>query len=179
MKKYGMAIDTKSCVGCGDCVIACKTENRVPEGLQRDWIVEEVSGKFPDLHMEIRSERCNHCSNPPCVTNCPTGASYIKKGTNMVLVKEKKCTGCKACIAACPYDARFVVPQGYVSKCTFCEHRVKKGLDPACASVCPTHSIIFGDLNDSMSDVSKLLKKRKNKTLIPQVGTKSNIHYLV
>ncbi|MBI4618752.1 MAG: 4Fe-4S dicluster domain-containing protein [Desulfobacterales bacterium] len=179
MKKYAMVIDTKTCVGCGDCVIACKTENRVPEGLHRDWIVEDVSGKFPNLNMEIRSERCNHCSNPPCVTYCPTGASYINRGTNIVLVNKSKCTGCKACIAACPYDARFIMPEGYVGKCTFCEHRVKKGLSPACASVCPTQSIDFGDVNESMSNVSKLLRKRKYKTLIPEAGTRPNVYYLI
>ncbi|MCP4146705.1 MAG: 4Fe-4S dicluster domain-containing protein [bacterium] len=179
MKKYGMVIDTKTCVGCGACVVACKTENNVPEGLHRDWIVEEVKGKFPDLQMEIRSERCNHCSNAPCVKNCPTGASYVHKGTNIVKIAPGKCTGCKACIAACPYNARFVRPEGYVSKCTFCLHRVEKGLVTACASVCPTHSITFGNLTNSLSKVSMLLKKRKYKTLIPEAGTQPNVYYLV
>jgi Fe-S-cluster-containing dehydrogenase component len=178
-KKYVMVIDTKTCVGCGACVIACKTENRVPEGVHRDWIVEDVSGKFPNLRMEIRSERCNHCSNPPCVFLCPTGASHVKKGTNIVKVNSSSCTGCKACIAACPYNARFVMPgEGYVSKCTFCDHRVESGLDTACASVCPTHSIVFGDLNDSLSMVSQLLGERKHKTLTPEAGTQPNIYYL-
>ena len=61
MARFGMVIDTKLCVGCMDCVVACKTENDVPEGLCRDWITEEVKGKFPDTRLEIRSERCNHC----------------------------------------------------------------------------------------------------------------------
>ena len=79
MARYGMVIDTTKCVGCMDCVVACKTENEVPEGLCRDWIVQEVGGAFPDLRMEIRSERCNHCDNPPCVYCCPTGASHISE----------------------------------------------------------------------------------------------------
>ncbi|MCK4765753.1 MAG: 4Fe-4S dicluster domain-containing protein [Candidatus Aminicenantes bacterium] len=178
-KKYGMVIDTKTCVGCGACVAACKTENRVPEGLHRVWIVEEVQGKFPTLQMEIRSERCNHCSNSPCVTNCPTGASYVQKGTNIIQVDPEKCTGCKACIAACPYNARFVTPAGYVSKCSFCNHRLEKDLETACASVCPTHSITTGDLTNPLSKAARLLKKRKSKTLIPEAGTKPNIHYLI
>ena len=66
-----MVIDTRRCVGCHDCVVACKTENDVPEGYSRDWIAEEVHGAFPTLQMEIRSERCNHCDNPPCVSCCP------------------------------------------------------------------------------------------------------------
>jgi len=178
-KKYAMVIDTKTCVGCGACVVACKTENQVPEGRHRDWIVEEVTGRFPNLHMEIRSERCNHCSDAPCVANCPTGASYTKKDSNVVMVNPKKCTGCKACMASCPYNARFVMPEGYVSKCTFCNHRVEKGLTTACASVCPTHSIYFGDLNNPRSEVAKLLKKRKYKALVPEAGTGPNVYYLV
>jgi len=179
MKKYGMVIDTKLCVGCGACVVACKTENDVPEGLHRDWIVEEVTGKFPNLHMEIRSERCNHCSDTPCVSTCPTGASHIKKGSNIVKVDPNKCTGCQACVVSCPYNARFVMPEGYVSKCTFCDHRVEKGESPACASVCPTHAIVFGDLNNPMSRVSRLLRSRKFKTIIPEAGTDPNIYYLI
>jgi Fe-S-cluster-containing dehydrogenase component len=178
-KRYGMVIDTRTCVGCGACVVACKTENRVPDGVTRDWIVEEVSGKFPNLRMEIRSERCNHCSDAPCVNLCPTGASYVKNGSNIVKVDPNKCTGCKACIAACPYGARYVTPkEGHVSKCTFCDHRSEEGLSTACASVCPTHSIVFGDFNDPLSEVSKLLQKRNHKRLIPEAGTEPNIYYL-
>ncbi len=126
-----MVIDTRLCIGCGDCVVACKTENKVPAGLNRDWIVEATSGKYPELHTEFRSERCNHCSHATCVTMCPTGASHHWRDTNIVLVDAHKCTGCKACIAACPYDARLIMhPDGYVDKCTFCHHRVEQGLDP-------------------------------------------------
>ncbi|GAB4220628.1 MAG: 4Fe-4S dicluster domain-containing protein [Spirochaetota bacterium] len=178
-KKYAMVIDTRLCVGCGACVTACKMENQVPEGLHRDWIVEHVTGTYPNLSMEIRSERCNHCSNAPCITSCPTGASHRKEGTNIVVVTANKCTGCKACMASCPYNARFVMPDGYVSKCTFCEHRLDEGLEPACASACPTHAITFGNLHDKMSQVSKLLKVRKYKTIIPEAGTEPNIFYLL
>ncbi len=178
-KKYAMVIDTKLCVGCGACVVACKTENEVPEGLHRDWVVEEVTGTFPDLFMEIRSERCNHCLNAPCIQSCPTGASHNKKGSNIVKVDPGKCTGCKACMASCPYNARFVMPEGYISKCTFCDHRVEQGLKPACGSVCPSHAIHFGDLNDRKSNVSKLLKSRKYKTNIPGAGTEPNVYYLI
>jgi Fe-S-cluster-containing dehydrogenase component len=134
-----MVIDTRQCVGCMDCVVACQTENDVPVGYARDWIVTEVRGTFPDLAMEIRSERCNHCDNPPCVSCCPTGASHVSPVGQVVLVDPAKCIGCKACIASCPYGARYVHPDGYVDKCTFCDHRTREGKDPACVSVCPTH----------------------------------------
>jgi len=178
MARYGMVIDTKKCVGCTDCVIACETENNVPEGFARDWIEQIAVGKFPDTTVEIRSERCNHCSDAPCVTCCPTGASHHSDLGGIVLVTPNECIGCKACIESCPYGARFVNPEGYVEKCTFCIHRVKEGKDPACVSVCPTHCMYFGDLDDPNSEVSKLLQKRRNHSLIPEAGTNPNIFYL-
>lgn len=162
-----------------DCVVACKTENNVPEGLNRDWLAYESIGKFPEIHMEIRSERCNHCENPPCVDCCPCGASHVHDMGGVVLVHHDKCSGCKACIAACPYNARFIHPEGYADKCTFCIHRVEKGMLPACVSVCPTHCMYFGDLEDPQSEVSKLLASRKYHPLIPEAGTKPQIYYLV
>lgn len=176
-KRYAMVMDTRKCVGCNACVLACKSENAVPEGFCRDWIVEEVRGRFPDLRAEIRSERCNHCSFPPCVDACPTGASWIAEG-GVVLVTHDKCTGCKACIAACPYDARYVHPEGYVDKCTFCLHRVQRGELPACVSVCPTEALHFGDRNDPQSKVSQLLASRPSKVNQPETGIEPNLFFL-
>lgn len=172
-----MAIDTKKCVGCGDCVVACQTENNVPHGYCRDWIVERVDGTYPSLDLEFRSERCNHCDNSPCVRCCPTGASHIAEG-GVVLVTRHKCIGCGACIQSCPYDARYSHPEGYVDKCTFCLHRVEKGQNPACVEVCPTKCLHFGDLDDPNSDVSLALKDRKWKVLAPEAGTKPQLFFL-
>ena len=60
MITYAMVIDTRTCIGCGDCVVACKNENKVPAGLNRDWVVEETRGEYPHLSTEFRSERCTH-----------------------------------------------------------------------------------------------------------------------
>jgi len=176
-RRYAMAVDTVRCVGCNACVIACKTENALPEGGFRDWIATETRGAFPTLSMEIRSERCNHCSEPSCVDACPTGASHVNEG-GIVGVDRDKCTGCKACIAACPYGARYVHPAGFVDKCTFCLHRVKRGLDPACVTNCPTKALTFGDLNERDSAVSILLRSRKSKVLQPESGNKPNVFFL-
>jgi Fe-S-cluster-containing dehydrogenase component len=178
MARLGMVIDTRKCVGCMDCVVACTTENEVPEGYCRDWIVEEVTGAQADFQMEIRSERCNHCDNPPCVWCCPTGASHIEDFGKVVLVHHDLCIGCKACLAACPYDARFIHPDGYADKCTFCVHRVKEGLDPACVAVCPTRCMEFGDLDDPNSTVSRLLRSRRHRALLPAAGTGPRIFFL-
>lgn len=176
--RYAMAVDTRRCVGCNACVIGCKTENAVPDGCFRDWIAEEVTGTFPDLSMQIRSERCNHCADTPCVAACPTGASHVGEG-GTVLVTARKCTGCKACIASCPYDARSVHPDGHVDKCTFCLHRVKAGKLPACVEVCPTRTLTFGDLNDPASPLAMLLARRRFNVLQPGAGTRPHVFFLV
>uniref|UniRef100_A0A832MKL1 4Fe-4S dicluster domain-containing protein n=1 Tax=Eiseniibacteriota bacterium TaxID=2212470 RepID=A0A832MKL1_UNCEI len=178
MARFGMVIDTVRCVGCMDCVAACAVENDVPAGLCRDWITTETSGTFPALRTEIRSERCNHCDRPPCVTCCPTGASHVEPLGRVVLVAKEKCIGCKACLASCPYDARFIHPEGYADKCTFCLHRVTRGLDPACVAVCPTRCMHFGDLDDPSSEVSRLLRERPHHALLPEAGTGPRIFYL-
>jgi Fe-S-cluster-containing dehydrogenase component len=150
----------------------------VPEGFNRDWIAYDVHGTFPTLHMEIRSERCNHCDNPPCVSCCPTGASHVHDAGGVVLVDADKCIGCKGCVASCPYGARFIHPDGYADKCTFCIHRVEQGLQPACVAVCPTHCMHFGDLDDPNSEVGTLLASRNHHVLMPDAGTKPRIYYL-
>lgn len=176
--RFAMAIDTLKCVGCSDCVIVCQMENNVPLGFCRDWVVESVHGTYPQVGLELRSERCNHCENAPCVRCCPTGASHIVEG-GVVLVTPEKCIGCGACIQACPYDARYSHPEGYVDKCTFCNHRITDGLNPACVSVCPTKCMYFGDLDDANSDISKVIATRKYKALAPEAGTNPQIFYLV
>ncbi len=176
--RYAMVIDTLKCVGCSDCVVACQTENDVPIGYCRDWIVETVSGTYPNLDLELKSERCNHCDNAPCVRCCPTGASHSLP-SGIVLVTADECIGCGACIESCPYDARYQHPDGYVDKCTFCHHRLEKGQLPACVSVCPTKCMYFGDLDNPNSEVSQLLKNRKYKTLAPEAGTNPHVFYLI
>ena len=176
-KRYAMAVDTKKCVGCNACVIACKSENRVPLNHFRDWVGGDPTGDYPYLRMEIRSQRCNHCSKPACVSVCPTGASWVGEG-GIVLVDARKCIGCKACMAACPYNARYIHPKGYVDKCTFCVHRIKKSLQPACVGICPTSSLIFGDLNDPGSSISKTLRAREYKVSRPETGCKPNLYFL-
>ena len=178
-KRWAMAVDTRTCVGCSGCVIGCKTENDTPEAHSRDWITTETRGVFPDLRMTIRSERCNQCADAPCVRACPTGSSHYGPG-GIVLVNRQKCSGCKACIAACPYGARFVDPRsGTVDKCTLCVHRLENGIPTtSCQEICPTASIVVGDLNDPRSEVSRLLATREFETLQPEMGTDPMLFYL-
>ena len=178
MPRYAMAIDLSLCVGCAACAVACKMENEVPPGVFNLWIREREVGEYPTLVVEFAREQCLHCENPPCVPVCPTGASYQTKD-GLVLVDPKKCIACGACIAACPYDARYLHPAGYVSKCTFCAHRLEKGKVPACVETCPTYCRTFGDLEDPESPVAKALKAAERVDVLrPEQGTRPKLFYL-
>ena len=179
MPNYAMVIDQRRCVACMACVIACKKENEVPPEQYRTRVLEMVEGQFPELRMELRSELCNHCDNPPCVYNCPTGASYKRRKDGLVLLKKHRCVGCKACLAACPYDARYINhKKGYADKCTFCEHRIKDGKEPACVATCVGKSRIFGDLDDPNSLVSKALRENHAEVPLKSAGTKPRVFYI-
>lgn len=178
MTNYAMAVDLKKCVGCGACVVACKAENDVPDGVYRLSTHEKERGTFPDVETEFRHDQCRHCSNAPCVSVCPTGSSYTDED-GLVKIDYSRCIGCKACMVACPYDARFINPaEGYADKCTFCAHRVKEDKDPACVNTCPTGARTFGDLDDPNSEIRKEL--RDNQVSVPQeeAGTNPKFYYL-
>lgn len=172
-----MVIDTARCVGCEACVVACKNENKVPEGKYRDWVVQESRGRFPNLQLTIRSERCNHCIDAPCVANCPTGSSHYR-GDGTVQVDRDKCTGCRACIASCPYGARFVHTDGFVDKCTLCAHRLDRGEETACQTVCPTDAIAVGDADDPDSEVALRLTRGSVSVVHPEAATRPNVYYV-
>ncbi|MCX8033954.1 MAG: 4Fe-4S dicluster domain-containing protein [Thermodesulfovibrio sp.] len=177
MPKYVMVIDVEKCIGCMACVIACKKENNVPEEHFRTRVVEEVRGEFPHLRMELRSELCNHCENAPCIDACPTRASHrAKDGT--VQIDRVKCIGCKACILACPYDARYSHPKGFADKCSFCDHRLKEGKKPACVETCLGKSRIFGDIEEPKSEVAELLKKYDSSVRLEFAGTRPRVFYI-
>jgi Fe-S-cluster-containing dehydrogenase component len=178
--RLGMVIDTRRCVGCMDCVVACQVENKVPAGQRRDWVTTTETGKFPKVAIQIRSERCNQCDEPPCVPVCPVQASHVSDYGKLVLVHEDKCIKCGLCIPACPYSARFMnADTGVADKCTFCVHRLKQGLAPACVAVCPTQAMAVGDFDDPASEVSRLIRANKTQVNKPEAGTKPRIHYIV
>src|SRR5271157_1944009 len=110
MTRYGMLIDLLRCVGCNACTVACKANNSTPEGVFFTHVDKVETGKFPNTTVVFFPRACMHCKDAPCITVCPTHASY-KRADGIVMVNADECIGCRYCVAACPYGARTYLKQ--------------------------------------------------------------------
>ncbi|HTM10181.1 MAG TPA: 4Fe-4S dicluster domain-containing protein [Verrucomicrobiae bacterium] len=217
---WGMVIDLDRCTGCQACVFACKTENNVPAVGEEEakkqrvisWmqVLTETEETRGEEKMRFIPRPCLQCDDPPCTKVCPVYATY-RNPEGIVAQIYGRCIGCRFCMAACPYNAKFfnwhtyqkeapgqnpevsLRPKGVVEKCTFCHHRLqkvraqalteKRDFDPreyntACAEACPAEAIVFGDLSDSASEVSKLARSPRAFKLQESLGTKPKVIYL-
>ena len=180
---FAMVLDYQSCINCKACEVACKEENGVLLGAdkQRIWVGHTEKSIFDTPFVNYYPSQCNHCIDAPCVDVCPTSASHFADG-GLVMVDKNKCILCKGCMEACPYDARFVDDvHVVVDKCTFCyDTRISQGkTTTACQATCPTKVRLFGDLDDENSELVQLLKKRKFFFLKEEEGTTPKLFYLV
>ncbi|MGH8670888.1 MAG: sulfate reduction electron transfer complex DsrMKJOP subunit DsrO [Burkholderiales bacterium] len=195
--RWGMLIDTNQCeTGCNDCVTACNTENGLsggtsptdPQWIRKLELKDPHGGKTHSLPM-----MCQHCENPPCVDVCPTGASF-KRADGIVLVDKHSCIGCRYCVLACPYKARSFIHEpitdqypdvprgkGCVESCTLCVHRIDRGeKQTACAEACATaghNAILFGDLNDPQSEISKRIATYATSQVRANLGLNPGVRY--
>jgi len=200
-RMLGLVIDLDTCVGCHACAVNCKSWNSgghmapltdfsaygaASEGVwfNRVHAFEAGTGAIGRTVYFPRS--CLHCEDAPCVTVCPTGASHKRAEDGIVLVNEEKCIGCKLCSWACPYGAReYDEDTGTMKKCTLCIDRIyNENLAPAdrvpaCVSTCPTRARHYGDLGDPLSDVSKMVRNRGGRNLMPELGCKPVNKYLL
>lgn len=179
---FAMVLDYQSCINCKACEVACKEENGVQLGAdkQRIWVGENESTVFGMPQINFYPSQCNHCLDAPCVDVCPTHASYFAEG-GLVMANKDKCILCKGCMEACPYDARFVDDKAVaVDKCTFCyDTRISKGeFTTACQATCPTKVRLFGDLDDESGELVKILKHRKFFVLKESESTVPKLLYL-
>jgi tetrathionate reductase subunit B len=177
--RYVMVIRTEKCVRCMACTVACRAENDVPDEESRNWIMEsEERGHFPNLGITFEPGQCMQCQQPHCVRVCPAGATH-KNENGIVVIDRDVCIGCRYCIQACPYDARFPNKElGVADKCDYCLHRIKAGREPACVETCPSRARVFGDLNDPNSKVSKLIAEHRTRRRKVEAGTGPRIYYI-
>ena len=205
--RWGMLIDVSRCAsGCTACVEACNTESGLslmkrPEGASEDqwdqqipkWIrrvkvQDHLTGRVASFPI-----MCQHCESPPCVDVCPTNASF-RRADGIVMVDRHTCIGCRYCMMACPYKARSLVHQeveakktatprgkGCVESCNFCVHRLDSGqVTTACQDACAReghHAIVFGDLNDPQSSISKALKEHPSRQLRADLTLNTGVRY--
>jgi Fe-S-cluster-containing dehydrogenase component/formate-dependent nitrite reductase membrane component NrfD len=175
--KWAKVIDQTRCIGCHACTTACKSENLVPLSVTRTYVKHVDVGVFPQVRRAHQVTRCNQCAHAPCVTACPTTAMF-KRADGIVDFDKSICIGCKACMAACPYDAIFINPEDHsAEKCNFCAHRIDVGLEPACVVVCPTQAILVGDMNDTESYVSQIVNREAVAVRRPEKETLPKLFY--
>jgi tetrathionate reductase subunit B len=178
---WSMLVDTRRCIACQACTMACAMENASPEGQFRTVVATyAVTGQDGKTGLSVLPRLCNHCDEPPCIPVCPVGATF-KRADGIVLVDGDRCVGCAYCVQACPYDARFINHDtGKADKCTFCSHRLEAGLLPACVETCVGGARIFGDINDPGSDISKQLKAANGKVQVlkPEAKTSPRVFYI-
>ena len=180
---YTMVIRERLCIDCELCMEACVETNNVPSYGFRTKILEKrrdiVGGEQETIFMPVL---CNHCNRPPCVRVCPTTATWKDKKTGIVVMKPDRCIGCKTCMTACPYNARYFDEElRAVDKCNFCfDTRLSKGeTTTACSEACPADVRVFGDLSDSSSRVFALVHAPETIVWVlrPEAGALPNIFY--
>jgi len=196
-----MGIQVNKCIGCASCIEACKIENAVPKDpfYFRTWVERytiQKNGEVTVVNIDPKNvtpthanaekdtmrsfyvpKLCNQCDNPPCVQVCPVGATF-KTEDGVILVDEERCIGCRYCIQACPYGARYLHPETETAdKCTFCYHRITRGLLPACVEVCPTQARIFGDVKINASPLARFKRMNKLHVLKPSLNTEPKVMY--
>ncbi len=180
---YSMVIREGLCIDCERCVAACKKTNNVADYGFRTRILEKITPDAIGRKRGFIPILCNHCNDAPCVRACPTHATYKDPNNGIVRMDPKKCIGCKTCMLACPYDARFFDEERHaIDKCDFCyETRLSKGEKlTACAAACPTGARIFGDISDPDNVVYQMVHQieRYVWVLRPDVGTEPNVFYM-
>ncbi len=209
--RWVMVIDLNKCIGCKYCVYACQATNDVTDAMQWNVYLLDETETGEQFHM---TRPCLHCQDAPCAHVCPTKATF-QRGDGPVIIDYDKCIGCRYCMVACPYDVRRFNwdnrdrsepandlqpewgyaeierrPRGVVEKCTFCLHRLDRGLEagltpgedraatPACVNICPVEARTFGDLFDPNSRVAQQIATMPTFRLKEELGTEPNVYYI-
>jgi len=174
----GMLYDATMCTGCRACQMACKRKNNMPAETSESglydkpddlsastWTLIQVAEVEQTEEWSFVKRQCMHCLHPACVSACPVGAlQQTEHGA--IVYKGERCIGCRYCQVACPFN----IPKfdwdktfPYIEKCDMCIDRLEEGLVPACADVCPTGAIMFGDRDDLIAEARTRINNNPDK----------------
>lgn len=163
--------DTTKCIGCRECVIACKKRHNLEQAIPRRWSAEDglsarnwtsIVERPPDRYVR---KLCRHCLNPACVSACPVNA-LSKNEDGAVVYDSSRCIGCRYCMMACPYGIPrydWDRPVPYIRKCILCAEYIARGEKPACTEACPTEATIFGDRDELIAEARSRIKSNPGK----------------
>ncbi|MBN1177010.1 MAG: carboxypeptidase regulatory-like domain-containing protein [Dehalococcoidales bacterium] len=190
MARYGMVIDIARCCGCYNCFLACKDEHcgqdypnyaAAQPMTGQFWmnIIEKERGQYPKVKLAYIPVPCQHCEDAPCVKSAKDGAVY-RRPDGIVIIDPEKARGQKQIVSSCPYGVIYWnAEQDLAQKCTLCAHLLDEGWkEPRCVEVCPTGALVFGDLDDPASGVSRLIAQGNAESLRPGNALKEKVVYI-
>lgn len=190
MARYGMVIDITRCNGCYSCFLACRDEywdnDYPPYSLAQPFtghfwmrLIERERGKYPKVKVAYIPLPCMQCHNPPCARTAENKAVY-ERPDGIVIIDPEKAVGQKQIVSDCPYQRIYWNEEKNIpQKCTFCAHLLDSGWkEPRCVEACPTDALVFGDLDDPDSKISKLIASEKVELIHPEYGIKSKVCYI-
>jgi formate dehydrogenase iron-sulfur subunit len=164
--------DITKCIGCNECVRACKHINNLPPDKPREWYKNDglsannwTSVLNKDAY--FLRKQCRHCIEPACESVCPVGALH-KTDTGAVVYDSNKCLGCRYCMMACPYGIPrydWDKPVPYIKKCILCYDNLKNNniKETACTSACPTGATVFGERDELLKEAKKRIAENPVK----------------
>jgi Fe-S-cluster-containing dehydrogenase component len=189
MSRYGMIIDINKCNGCYNCFLACKDEytgnDYLPysvatqnEGKPFMKVTEKEMGKCPKVKVDYVAQPCLQCANATCVKMATEGEVY-RRPDGIVIIDPVKAKGKREIVNTCPHRViSWNEAMNVAQKCTFCVHLLEKGAkEPRCVEGCPSGALLFGDLDDPNSAISKSMKESSTQELNPAYGLKPNVVY--
>jgi Fe-S-cluster-containing dehydrogenase component len=189
MARWAMVIDIDKCIACYSCFIACKDEfwdndyppysvgiKKLDQTLIR--LMKRERGKFPHVKVAYMPILCMQCGDPPCAKVARNNAVYVR-ADGVVVIDPQRAAGQREIVEGCPYHVvSWNDEKGIPQKCTFCVHRIESGKTPRCVQACPSGAMIFGDLEDDQSEVSKIVKGGLAEPYHPEYDTKPNVYYM-
>jgi Fe-S-cluster-containing dehydrogenase component len=190
MTRYGMIIDVEKCTGCYSCFLACKDEfcendypgYSAPQPAKGHYWMNLVSlerGTYPKVKLDYIPTPCQQCENASCIAGGTDGAVY-RRDDGIVMIDPEKAKGQKDILSSCPYRVIYWNDEENVpQKCNFCAHLLDEGWkEPRCVETCPTGALVFGDLGDPDSEISKKLAAEQSEILHPEFELNPSVRYM-